>query len=66
VTVSTTLIEKYVELEQIADGKWRVHYRSYLLGYLDEQQLRIMDDQGRFRRNVKSVNDVLREVSTMC
>jgi transposase InsO family protein len=53
VTVSTTLIEKYVGLEQIADGKWRVYYRNYLLGYLDEQQLRIMDDQGRFRRNVK-------------
>jgi transposase InsO family protein len=56
VTVSTTLIEKYVGLEQIADGKWRVYYRNYLLGYLDERELRIMDDQGRFRRNVKKVS----------
>jgi hypothetical protein len=56
VTVSTTLIEKYVGLEPIADGKWRVYYRNYLLGYLDERELRIMDDQGRFRRNVKKVS----------
>jgi hypothetical protein len=53
VTVSSTLIEKYIGLERIADGKWRVYYRNYLLGYLDEKEMRIMDGQGRFRRATK-------------
>ena len=53
VTVSTTLIERYVGLERIAEGKWRVYYRNYLLGYLDEKEMRIMDGQGRFRRAEK-------------
>jgi len=53
VTVSSTLIEKYIGLERIAEGKWRVYYRNYLLGYLDEKEMRIMDDQGRFRRAEK-------------
>jgi len=53
VTVSTTLIEKYIALEQFAEDKWRVYYRNTLLGYLDERTLRIMDGQGRSRRNEK-------------
>jgi len=32
-----------------------VYYRDVLLGYLDEQKLRIMDDQGRFHRAQKKV-----------
>jgi len=48
--VSTTLIEKYVGLEQIVKGMWRVYYRDTLLGYLDERQLRIKDELGRLRR----------------
>jgi transposase InsO family protein len=55
ITVSSTLIEKYIGLEQIAEGKWRVYYRNVLLGYLDEKEMRILDDQGRFRRNKKKV-----------
>lgn len=51
-TVSTTLIEKYIGLEQIAEAVWRVYYRGVLLGYLDERQLRIVDDMGRSRRKV--------------
>ena len=50
VVVSTTLIEKYVGLEQIVKGKWRVYYRDTLLGYLDERQLRIQDELGRLVR----------------
>ena len=63
VVVSTTLIEKYIGLEEMAQGKWRVYYRDTLLGYLDEQTLRIHDDLGRTHRaRKKSVNDVLREL----
>jgi transposase InsO family protein len=55
VMVSTTLKEKYVGLEQFAENKWRVYYRSELLGYLDELSLRILDDQGRTKRADKKV-----------
>jgi transposase InsO family protein len=50
VVVSTTLIEKYVGLEEIVKGKWRVYYRDTLLGYLDEKELRIQDQLGRLLR----------------
>ena len=53
VMVSTTLIEKYIGLEQIASDKWRVYYRNVLLGYLDENELRIVDSEGRLRRTNK-------------
>ena len=53
VVVSTTLIEKYVGLEEIVKGKWRVYYRDTLLGYLDEKELRIQDQLGRLRRAEK-------------
>jgi transposase InsO family protein len=55
VVVSSTLIERYIGLEQIAEGTWRVYYRDVLLGYLDEAQLRILDDQGRLHRARKKV-----------
>ena len=53
VVVSTTLIEKYVGLEEIVKGKWRVYYRDTLLGYLDERELRIQDELGRLLRAAK-------------
>ena len=53
VVVSTTLIEKYVGLEEIVKGKWRVYYRDTLLGYLDEKELRIQDQLGRLLRAEK-------------
>jgi len=53
VVVSTTLIEKYVGLEEIVKGKWRVYYRDTLLGYLDERELRIQDQLGRLLRAAK-------------
>jgi|SRR5271169_170326 len=55
VAVSSTLIERYVGLELIAEKKWRVYYRNVLLGYLDEEKLRILDDQGRLHRAKKKV-----------
>ena len=48
--VSTTLIERYVGLEEIVNGKWRVCYRDTLLGNLDELALRIQDELGRLVR----------------
>ena len=53
VMVSTTLIEKYIGLDQFAADKWRVYYRNALLGYLDEAELRIVDSEGRYRRTDK-------------
>ena len=50
VMVSTTLIQKYVGLEEIVKGKWRVYYCDTLLGYLDERELRIQDELGRLLR----------------
>ena len=55
VSVSSTLIERYIGLELIAEKKWRVYYRDVLLGYLDEEKLRIIDDQGRLHRAKKKV-----------
>ncbi len=51
VMVSTTLKEKYVGLEEMGNGFWRVYFRQKLLGYLDEKKLRIMDELGRLKRN---------------
>jgi transposase InsO family protein len=62
VMVSTTLIGRYIGLDPIAQGKWRVYFRNVLLGYLDEKEMRILDSQGRLKRNVKSVKDVHIEV----
>jgi len=53
VVVSTTLAERYVGLEEMVTGKWRVYFRDTLLGYLDEETLRIQDDLGRLRRAEK-------------
>jgi transposase InsO family protein len=53
VMVSTTLATRYIGLEEMAEGKWRVYFRDTLLGYLDEEPLRIQDDLGRLRRAQK-------------
>ena len=55
ITVSSTLIEKYIGLELFADGLWRIYFRNKLLGYLDERILRIQDGEGRTRRVVPKV-----------
>lgn len=51
VMVSTSLIDKYVGLEELGDGIWRIYFRQKLLGYFDENTLRIMDELGRTKRN---------------
>jgi transposase InsO family protein len=53
VFVSITLATRYVGLEEMGTGKWRVYYRDSLLGYLDEESLRIQDGLGRLRRAEK-------------
>jgi transposase InsO family protein len=58
VFVSITLATRYIGLEEMAAGKWRVYYRDTLLGYLDEQVLRIQDDLGRLRRAQKKPKKV--------
>jgi transposase InsO family protein len=58
VGVSTTLSEKYIGLEEMAVGKWRVYFRDTLLGYLDEKAYRIQDDLGRLRRVPKKSSKV--------
>ncbi len=53
-TVSTTLIERYIGFEEFSDGLYRVYYRNKLLGYFNERTLRIIDGQGSIsRRNKK-------------
>jgi transposase InsO family protein len=47
---TTALAGKYVGLEPIAKGIWRVYFRNYLIGYLHEKEMRILDDLGRYRR----------------
>lgn len=51
VMVSTTLIDKYVGLEELGGGVWRIYYRQKMLGYFDEEKLRIQDEIGRLKRN---------------
>jgi transposase InsO family protein len=55
VVVSSTLIERYIGLEEFTDGLHRVYYRNKLLGYFNERTLRLIDGQGRVRRRNKKV-----------
>ncbi len=50
VMVSTTLNDKFVGLEELGEGIWRIFFRQKLLGYFDEKTLRIMDEIGRLKR----------------
>lgn len=51
VMISTSLMEKNVGLEEIGEGLWRVYFRQKMLGYFDENSLRIQDELGRLKRN---------------
>ena len=53
VMVATPLIGKDIGLEELDHGIWRVHFRHKLLGYLDENTLRIQDVEGRTQRAKK-------------
>ena len=45
VYVSTALKEKEVGLEELGGGIYRIYFREYLLGYLDENDLQVYDIQ---------------------
>lgn len=49
--ISTSLIEKNVGLEEIGERLWRVYFRQKMLGYFEEETLRIQDELGRLKRN---------------
>jgi hypothetical protein len=49
--VTTSLCYKYVDLEGLGDGIWRLYYRQKMLGFFNENKLRITDELGRFKRN---------------
>lgn len=51
IRVSTALNEKWVGLEPVDEGIWRVYFRQKMLGYLDEKVMRIQDSLGRYKRN---------------
>lgn len=62
IMTTNSLAGRYIGLEEIGNGIWRVYYRQKLLGHLDEHTLRIEDIKGNSRGGKKSVNDVLREL----
>ncbi len=51
VYVSTCLKEKFVGLEELGEGVWRIYFRQKMLGYFDENKLRVIDELGRLHRN---------------
>jgi putative transposase len=50
VFVSNLLRFDYVGLEEIAEGTWAVYYGPSFLGWLDEDDYRIMDVKAHRRR----------------
>lgn len=54
VMISTSLCEKNVGLEEIGEQLWRVYFRHKMLGYLEEETLRIQDELGRLERKYVS------------
>ena len=51
VMVATSLKNKYVGLEELGNGIWRIYFRQKMLGYFHEKELRVMDELGRIKRN---------------
>lgn len=49
--VSTTLIGKLADLEELGNNIYRVFFRQMLLGYLDACTIRIKNDQGHVIRS---------------
>ncbi len=48
--IATSLLGKDVGIEEIGTGVWRVFFRQKLLGYFEEQTLRIQNEIGRLKR----------------
>ena len=41
--VSTALMGKHIGLEELGNGIFRIYYRNFFLGYLDEKELKVYD-----------------------
>ena len=41
--VSTAFIGKNIGLEELGNGIFRIYYRQFFLGYLDEKELKVHD-----------------------
>ena len=55
-TISTTIMEKYVGLERIDLNKWCAWFHNIKLGYFHERNLRIEDYKGRITRSHRAKN----------
>jgi hypothetical protein len=52
VYLTAALKVKYVAIEDIGNGIWKVFYRNVLLGYFDEKQLRNKEKSTRLETNL--------------
>ena len=52
VYVSAALMDKYVAIEDIGNGIWKVFYRNVLLGFFDERHLRNKQQSTRLETNL--------------
>ena len=52
VYLTAALKGKYVAIEDIGNGIWKVFYRNVLLGYFDEKQLRNKEQSTRLETNL--------------
>ena len=50
--LTAALKGKYVAIEDIGNGIWKVFYRNVLLGYFDEKQLRNKQQSTRLETNL--------------
>lgn len=41
--ITTALMGKYVGLEELGNGIYRMYFRQFLLGYIDMKDLRVHD-----------------------
>lgn len=51
VMAATSLADKYVGLEEIEDGIWRIYFRQKMLGFFSEKELRVSDELDPIKRN---------------
>ncbi len=52
VYLTAALKGKYVGIEELGNGVWKVFYRNVLLGYFNENELRNKDQHARLETNL--------------
>lgn len=50
IPISTALYQKYIGLEEVDTGLYKIWFYNRFLGYLDEKVSRLEDEPGRYRR----------------